>query len=186
MALTIQNGPNTGESIVLDNVFFDRPDSPAMAVDYAGDAGPSIEVSKGYPVYNSDILAILEKKLLDAARPTSWQYVVRKNAAFRLAEISNEARFVSSQSQDLTEALLDVIDAAERLDLVQQSDYELRILRVPEVYLNAVWLHAKEQDWLLPVRPAPKPLQAGSILTEAQLVFALTPFATMRLDSQVA
>jgi hypothetical protein len=42
---------------------------------------------------------------------------------------------------------------AENLDDVVKNDYEARILRIPTLYVMAIWLHNKKNDILIPMPP---------------------------------
>jgi hypothetical protein len=66
------------------------------------------------------------------------------------------------------------IEHAETLHEVRSSDYELRLLRVPALYLEALWLHGPQgADIVIPVEPAPPELVAGRSYSPSELVGAL-------------
>ena len=82
-------------------------------------------------------------------------------------------------SNRVTEA----IEAAEKLEAMQHKNYELRILRAPVVHLYAVWLHADDEDILIPAAPTPSQLQADRPYTERELVKKLAPLAHRRAQA---
>jgi hypothetical protein len=185
MALTTEAAPPEGIETVRRSLMLNA--SPA-AVNAAGaaDGAKGVEVLKPYPLYTSGLRELLAGRFLESARRTSWQYVVVIGGEpLQLAEVRGSENFAGLFSEAVVDALLDVTNAAENLSFVQEANYELRILRAPDLYLTAVWLHREGEDWLLPVRPAPARLQAGSILNEAQLVRALRPLAEARSTAAV-
>jgi hypothetical protein len=54
------------------------------------------------------------------------------------------------------------------------GSFELRILRIPEVYLMACWLHSKAVDLIVPFDPAPNGLLAGQEYSVRGLAIALS------------
>lgn len=182
MALILQPAPPAGYDAVRDNLMVGSPQDPAAARDVLEGGVSDVQVLDPYPVYTGDARALRDGNLLGNARLTAWHYVVVDGSSLQLAEVAGEASFASFQPEEATDALLDVMEAAEKLDFVKKADYDLRILRVPEMYFTAVWLHRDGDDWLLPVRPAPTTLQPGAIMREAAVAQALAPIANTRLQ----
>jgi hypothetical protein len=72
-----------------------------------------------------------------------------------------EGPFVRSTAESLR--------AAESLEPVRETDFELRLLRVPAVNLVALWLHtAGRDDLFVPLEPAPRPFEAGRSYPEPE------------------
>ena len=57
---------------------------------------------------------------------------------------------------------MDALGTAESLEMVASAPVELRLLRVPALYLSALWLHG-ERDVFIALAPAPPPLEAGAV-----------------------
>ena len=72
-----------------------------------------------------------------------------------------------------TDATIKALTAAERLPKVAKADYELRLLKVPAVYLMALWLHGKDGDILIPMGDPPAGLKKNKAYTEAGVIRAL-------------
>jgi len=190
MAIHMTPCPEEGATVVERNLVLPDGDTNLMMMnaeergERAGRARPRI--TERYAVFSAQLEDVLPdgRGLLQADRPTSWQYVVRdrNGVIVALSEVANgtPCQYASQQSPVVAEAVLKAIQDAEKLDAVKQSDYELRILRVPELYLLAVWLHAPNDDVLLPVRPFTRILGDGSSFTEKQVVAALRPLAQVR------
>jgi hypothetical protein len=75
------------------------------------------------------------------------------------------------------------IAQAESDPELARADYEIRVLRIPALYFIGLRLknEQSELDVLIPLDPAPSPLQAGSKLTAAELLAALAEPARERL-----
>lgn len=74
-----------------------------------------------------------------------------------------------------------------QLALLKRSNttgtFELRLLRIPEVFLMASWLYSKSGELIVPIAPAPAGLIAGQEYTLRDLAAALLP-AVQRLSNQ--
>lgn len=187
MAIHMSSAPDEGANMVQRNVVPPPCDTTWIAHGAAIDAAEhgARRIEKSYAVFSARLEDVLaeDRGLLDSARLLSWQYVVFEgNRVVALAEVAagDPLQYASQQSPAVAEAVLKAIREAETLDDVKKSDYELRILRVPELYLLAVWLHAPGKDLLLPVRPFTKLRGGGRSLTEKQVVAALRPLAQVR------
>ena len=148
------------------------------------DAAP-LRIAQPLPVYAIDINTIEQRDLLSRARLTGWQYpIVDNNSVQATAEVSqtNEALTYSAlhHGDHYTENLASAIMVAERVAGQSTTDFELRLLRAPAVYLTAVWLHANDADLLIPVAPAPADLEISHEYTETELADALLQLALQR------
>ncbi|HEX2831567.1 MAG TPA: hypothetical protein VHW00_01050 [Thermoanaerobaculia bacterium] len=178
MALKIEAAPERGLEVVRENLML--PHHHGFEAMNVIDGEPSVRILTPYPIYTARLSSLLAGTFLKSAQVTSWQYVI-VNAGRVLAEVAAAGlEFSSLQNGPVADALLDAIRAAENLELTRTKDYELRILRAPELYLLAVWLYSAAESWLLPIRPAPVGLQPGALLSESQLVEALHPLAERR------
>jgi hypothetical protein len=181
MAIHISPAPAEGANVVLSNLAL--PQTSALGMEAAGRRLP--RTLKSYPVFSADLEDVLDDDpgLLASARLTSWQYVVFDGKrVVALAEVTHRKppRYASRQSPVVAEAVVEAIRKAEELDAVKKADYELRILRVPELYLLAVWLHGPSRDLLIPVRPFTKPSSDRATFSEKQMVEILRPLAQVR------
>jgi hypothetical protein len=181
MAIHISPAPAEGANVVQRNLTPPRTRAMGMAATTRG----SSRTMKPYPIFSADLEDVLDDDpgLLASARLTSWQYVVFEGeTVVALAEVTHvkPLRYASGQSPVVAEAVLKAIRKAEELDAVEKADYELRILRVPELYLLAVWLHGRSEDLLIPVRPFTKTSSDRVSFSEEQMVEILRPLAQVR------
>ena len=127
----------------------------------------SLSHSEAHAVYFVPLDALAQGKLLQAARQTSWRYLlVQDNAAIAEAELSAGSRtakgakarsldFVSLTHGPFAAGTVDALSAAERLPQVAREDYELRLLKIPAVYFVSLWLHGAKDDILIPMGDPP-------------------------------
>ena len=146
--------------------------------------------SDPHPVYVATLDDLAAGKLLKAAKQTGWRYLLAQNdeivaeaeltAARRGAKGARGAKhedlaFAGLTHGPFTSATVDGLHAAERLPQVEKADYELRLLKVPAVYLVALWLHGANEDILVPLGQPPAGLKKNKPYTEASVIRALRP-----------
>ena len=144
--------------------------------------------SEPHPVYVAGLDDLAEGKLLAAAKQTGWRYLlVHGDAAVGEAELSagtrapkgaksarsKEPQFLGLTHGPFTAATIDALHAAERLPQIEKADYEMRLLKVPAVYLVALWLHGDSEDILIPLGQPPAGLRKNKSYTEAGVLRAL-------------
>jgi hypothetical protein len=141
--------------------------------------------SEAHPVYYVPLDALADGKLLDAAKQASWRYLlVQDDAPVAEVELSVGRRgakgagakpleFLGLTHGPFTAATVESLGAAERLPQVAAADYELRLLKVPAVYLAALWLHGAKDDILIPMGDPPGGLKKNKPYTEAAVIKAL-------------
>ena len=145
----------------------------------------SLSHSEAHPVYFVPLDALADGKLLQAAKQTSWRYLlVQDNEPIAEAELASGSRsakgaksraldFVSLTHGPFARATVDALGAAERLPQVDREDYELRLLKIPAVYFVALWLHGARGDILMPMGNPPGGLKPNEPYSEAQVIDAL-------------
>ena len=145
--------------------------------------------SEAHPVYTVPLDRLVEGKLLDAATLSSWRYlIVHDGEAIAEAELGVKARgagqalqFAGLTRGPFVAATIEALRAAEKFPEVGKADYELRLLRLPSVYLFALWLHGNAGDILVPMGTPPAGLKKNRPYSEAALVKALRPVAARTL-----
>lgn len=144
-----------------------------------------VSLAAPHDVYTLGLDRIVAGGSLDEAQPVGRRFLVMDDArAIAAAEVagddgsgfsSNEGRFVA--------ATADAIRHAEQDPELADGRYELRLLRIPAIYLMALWL--KDDDGgdgvVIPLEPAPPPLQAGRRYGPDELLRSLAGLAEQRL-----
>jgi hypothetical protein len=153
-------------------------------------AAGRLNLSQPHRVYGANSSDVIAGSVLAAAVAESWRYLVIRSddeavaavevtadagGAAQLAHI-NEGRFVG--------ATVDAIRRAEEIAAGDPRDYELRLLRIPSLYVYALWLHADDADQLIPFDPAPSVLRANDAYDETAFIAALRPLAEQRLAAE--
>ena len=112
-------------------------------------------------VYTLGLDAVLGKGL-EAAASSGWRYLVadrdRIVASTELAGESGEAPMLNGGPY--VAATASAIDELERIPGVANGDWEMRLLKVPALYIVAAWLIG-ERQLVVPLAPVPSYLEAG-------------------------
>jgi hypothetical protein len=184
MPITLPNAPRRGAARLVDHLtelLREKNVPTGMPVEMRLEA---LSYSEPHPVFYVPLDALAGGKLLDAATQTSWRYLlVQDDMAIAEAELSAGHRVAKSAVKALkflglthgpfTAATIDALAAAERLPQVASGDFELRLLKVPAVYLAALWLHGAKDDLLIPMGDPPGGLKPNEAYTEAAVKEAL-------------
>lgn len=143
-----------------------------------------LDVSTPHQVFTLGLDDIESGAGLDAAQPVGWRYLVAAGGeVIASAEVGqnpdgspqpaqfNEGRFV--------EATATAVRSARALPQLEKAAFELRLLRIPSLYLMALWLHSPATDLLVPLAPSPIGKE-GQIVPPAQLFGELARQARTR------
>lgn len=189
MPITLRNVPRRGAARLvahLTELLRERDVPTEMPVEMRLEA---LWYSEPHPVFCVPLDALAGGKLLDAAKQASWRYLlVQGDAAIAEAELSAGRRgakgagakpleFLGLTHGPFAAATVEALGAAERLPRVAAADYELRLLKVPAVYLVALWLHGAKDDILVPMGDPPGGLKKNRPYTEAAVIKALRKIA---------
>lgn len=160
------------------------PAAPAMAKANAlGGAAPVLGLAAPHPMFNLSLDALDAADWVKRAEMTGWRYFVTSDAAVvALAEaastsptgpvggaLTNEGPFVLGSEEALA--------FSERQDEISKGSYVLGLLRVPALYVVALWLRSEDRpatrDRFVPVSPAPAPLTANVLMKPKAFITAL-------------
>jgi hypothetical protein len=190
MSLTSPTPPPEALDLVRSRLAI-GPGRGGARMRYVDDASPEgLDLAAPHVVYTLNLDDIARGVGLESARPTTWRYLlVRGDRALASAEVytqddlgatgyahTNEGQFVAET--------MEAIEVAEELPEVADGEYELRLLRIPALYLMALWLKDQvgDKDLLLPMRPSPTPISAHHAYVESALFEILRPLATKQLE----
>jgi hypothetical protein len=147
-----------------------------------------LAVSDPHGVYTLGLRDIVDKREPADAQFVGWRWLVQEGqrtiasaevgagpyAGHGASEI-NEGPFVRSSAEAL--------EAAEKLPETRDRSYEPRLLKIPAVYLVALWLHPDDGDDLFVVLPpAPYDLKPDEPYRWPALQRLLAPHARTRLE----
>lgn len=180
MPLTIEPVPEGAER-VIDATMVELVSHGGLAV--ARSTTPT--ASTPLPVYHLGADAIAERRGLAAAKHVGWLTTVRNGTevigslefapAKRARRGGAPVQFTSFAKGPLHRGLAHAVDVAAKQ--VQRRKVRARILRAPAVYLLALWLTEGDEDALMPIAPAPPPLEAGKLQPAAKVLAALAEAA---------
>jgi len=199
MPIVTRPAPRGGEAVLAANItdiLRERRVPHGMKTEMHPE---DVSHSEPHPVYVAGLDDLADGKLLAAAKQTGWRYLlVHGDAAVGEAELSAETRaprgaksarskepqFLGLTHGPFTAATIDALHAAERLPQIEKADYELRLLKVPAVYLVALWLHSGSEDILIPLGQPPAGLKKNRPYTEAGIIRALRATALRTKEFQ--
>jgi hypothetical protein len=154
-----------------------------------GKSPETIARAQPHPVYTLGLQDIASGRGLPAATLTSWRFLLQESgntvAAIELA-VDKQSGAMSFAGVN-TGPFVDSTAAALGPDLAQLTpdpgDWAVRLLRIPALYLWAVWLAdtAANKNLLSPLEPAPDGIQAGRAYSWDELNQILLPLARSRL-----
>lgn len=148
------------------------------------------ELTLPMPVYVVGLDSIVAQRGLADAKLASWRYIIDKGVGKKVAaEVGFDHATARHQFSSLNEGSFadDTpvrVHAAQQLPAVVAGDYELRLLRIPALYVVALWLVDKQghADRIVPLAPSPPPLSPGHAYTIGELEAQLAPQAASKLQ----
>ncbi|HEY0426623.1 MAG TPA: hypothetical protein VGC76_02340 [Pyrinomonadaceae bacterium] len=146
----------------------------------------SAELAAPLEVYTLNLPDVIDKNL-ENSKSTGWRYtILRENEPVAAAEVNasngEDVRFSHFNSGPFVEQLVRTLIRAENLEIVADEDYEARVLKIPALYVMALWLHGESDDFLIPMRPTSEKLDAGKSYLPEELFERLTSDARARLE----
>lgn len=179
MPIHVKQAPDGCEAMIRDAMgAMLRPGAPAPT-----------DTAAPHPVYLAGLEELAAGRLLETAVENGWRYLlIRGDQAVATATVGTGGgagmQFSHVTQGPYVEATVEGLHRAEALDEVASGDYELRLLDVPALYLRALWLHGQngEGEMLIPLPPAPPEVEPYRAYAEAELVAALRPAASARLE----
>ncbi|SCX55159.1 hypothetical protein [Nitrosospira sp. Nsp1] len=163
----------------MHSTFLDLSRNRAFRTPALRNAAGPLQLTEPQQVFTLGLSDLVAGKSLDAARPTGWRYLVQEGdnvlasaetvagpRGEQVFSAFNEGRFVDSSAK----AMRAVRDFPE----VAQGGFELRLLNVPGLYVQALWFHETQGkgDFLQPLAPSPvetpgdRPAPAAVLLKE--------------------
>ncbi|MBA4148855.1 MAG: hypothetical protein H0X66_12135 [Verrucomicrobia bacterium] len=126
---------------------------------------------------------LISGRLCAAAQLNSWRFLL-SNGDEVIGEVelnANEKRgklmeFVAIHQTHFSAASVQALKKAEKLTK-ENGQYEVRQLKIPSVYLVAIWFHSETDDLIVPLPPAPNGIEAFQFYSEQSLINLLQPAA---------
>jgi hypothetical protein len=161
---------------------------PAFAL--AADTTEPTLLGQPHAAYNLGLEDVAAGHLTAAAEQTAWRYLVRSGdepvaaAEVQVGAGGAGAEFSSLNHGPHVASTVQTADEAASLPQVEKGNYEPRLLRIPALYVMAMWLKDLDgsNDLIIPLAPAPPFLSAGQKYSESAFAEAVAGPAQQRLE----
>lgn len=142
----------------------------------------AVALAAPHGVYTLGLDEIATGASLEAARRVGQRFLVLDGqAAVASAELTAEGN-VEANEGPFVAATAAAIEAAEASPQLAETRYEPRLLRIPGIYVVALWLWREGgDDVVIPLDPAPRSLVPGRQYAPAEIMPALAQLARERL-----
>ncbi|MFF5037410.1 hypothetical protein [Nocardia salmonicida] len=145
-----------------------------------------LDLSTPHQIFTLGLDDITAGAGLDAARPVGWRYLVVDGAQIIASAETTLAPDGTQEMAQFTEgpfvlATDKALKIVRKLPQLAAAGFELRLLRIPALYVMALWLHSPFVELLVPLDPSPigkegKPVPAGQFLAElSELARTMSP-----------
>lgn len=138
--------------------------------------GSPARASAPIPIYTLDVGALEAPQPLDEARPAGWRYLANSGSETALVDLAGvdagDLRFNRMVRGSAADRLVEASAWAER-ESAGRSDFETRILTLPPLHLEALWVAAPDSNRFLLLRlPGREPLREIDFVAEARRLAA--------------
>jgi hypothetical protein len=119
-----------------------------------------LDVSTPHQVFTMGLNDITAGGGLDRAQPVGWRYLVEDGGQLIASAETTLAPDGTQEVSQFTEGPFvaetdKAVKAVRKLPQLEAAGFELRLLRIPALYVMALWLHAQATDLLVPLAPSP-------------------------------
>ncbi|HEY1180625.1 MAG TPA: hypothetical protein VGF17_31090 [Phytomonospora sp.] len=119
-----------------------------------------LDVSTPHRVFTMGLEDVADGGGLERARPGGWRYLIEDGGqliASAEATLAENGDFELSQFTEgpFVAATDKAVKAVRKLPQLTAAGFELRLLRIPALYMMALWLHAAAADLMVPLAPSP-------------------------------
>jgi hypothetical protein len=165
-----------------------RPAAEALALGGAADG--SLGVAAPHPVFNLGLDALESPDWTSRAEMTGWRYFVTSEAGVVAAAEASSDSAGGPIKGTMTNAGPFVVGTEKALASVEsdpkvaKGSFALGLLRVPALYVVALWLRGEGKsagtDWFVPVAPAPEPFLADVLTNPKDFIQALVKLKSLK------
>ena len=151
---------------------------------YKGLKIEELPMADAHKMYSVGTQNIISGNLLSAANYSGWRYLFfhGTNAVCEVPlSIDPKDGKLSKRGgvfgNELIQATLEALPKAEGLPQVEKQDYEFRFLICYAIKFDAIWLHGKSDDIIIPVPPTYDRVNAYQPYSEGEIIKLLKPEA---------
>lgn len=146
----------------------DRPNyaSRELTETLAGAGPEALDIALPHDVYNLSLTSLIKAANPDEAEPVGRRCLLTSGgatvASVELPDPDGGEGVVTTHG-GFTEATVEAVHGIENSSETEGGDYDLRMLRVPALYVMTLWLKDRQgsDDIFVPLEPAPPELEAG-------------------------
>ena len=142
-----------------------------------------LELAVPHDVYTLGLEELSVGASIHQAQPVGQRFLVMDgDTPVSSAEVTPEGGGFQANEGPFVAATAEAIEQAEQDPALADGHYELRLLRIPALYIMALWLKDDDGDGdrIIPLSPAPEPLEAGRHYRPDELMRELTRMAAAR------
>ncbi|HEX8190957.1 MAG TPA: hypothetical protein VF586_21535 [Pyrinomonadaceae bacterium] len=196
MGLTLPKPPGRGPEIIqtaLSGIIDRSVTTDEMALG----GSERLDLSAPHKIFFVGLRDVAERRVLPAATQTGWRYIIlRGDSPLAAAELGVDATAGGGEGDDdglefsqfnrgpYVINTVAGVELAASLDAVRNDDYELRLLKIPALYIIALWLHAEAdgKDIIIPLPPTRPELKPFDSYTEQQFASIIHDAALRKQD----
>ncbi len=119
------------------------------AIGDGGDEGGSVKISEGLEIWAIH-LEKLQNDAFSSVEASNWNYLIFANnkviAEAHLRKAASASPVTAIHQGPTTTGIVRALAVAETHPKVKEYDFEPRILHIPSVTFNALWLHSEQTD----------------------------------------
>jgi len=192
MPLQIPSAPPTADQALQAGMQRLPAHKKTMLFGAAGGAGvaePAISLPHQVFLLHAD--DVLGGATIESSEPVAWRYLVDQQAppggapAKATAEVSateSGHRFTHIQQGWIGEATLKVVQSVASRPEVAQGSFDLRLLRIPSLLVDALWLKNNRpgEDLVQPIASADKALDPALLYSASEFLIRLRDIASRK------
>lgn len=152
----------------------------------AGSVPAELSMEAPHQVYNLGLDQLAAGGGLASARANGWRYLLRRDkqtvaSARTMTDATGAPVFAEFNSGPFVQSTAGALQRAEQVAGGANGEpFEPRLLQVPALHAMALWLHGgpKSTDIVIPLPPAPPPVQTERQYTVEEYLAALREAAT--------
>jgi len=144
----------------------------------AGLAAADAQTPEGVPheTFHLGLDAIQARKGVAAAESVGWRYVLGRGTEPHALAAEVHLRPEGYQFAGVNEGPFNkqMVDMMKRIEpQVHEADYEPRLLRIPALYIVALWLKSSKGDLYVPLEPSNPEVEVGRLYKQKEFEAAL-------------
>lgn len=192
MGLSLPKPPMKGPDIIRTALgsLIDSTDSAAADMAIGGTLDV-VDFAAPHRMYFVGLEDVANGNVLSNAKLIGWRYIlIRGDAPFAAAELGVDdsgggLEFSQLNRGPFVGSTIEGVGLAENLDAVRNNNYEPRLLKIPSLYIIALWLYGQNsEDIIIPLPPTRPELKAYDSYTEEAFTTAIREAANRRLEFQ--